>query len=136
MSERLDQTTHLPLGTRDAVHVPVIAGRFNYKTSFPELEPGSFVKFVDKDFTLFELCEKKDAHGFINPYLDEIYYFDNVLIFILPNITTPVRHYFEINLQQKTNEREVLEAELEEMKRNDESCAECYEIRNNEIIRM
>lgn len=151
--ERMDQRTRLPLGTRDAGHIPFVVGR--YKESFhqvPEEErkayweqyyaerekfkPGCFVKFIDDKFIYFEVCEKAKAHGYVNPALDEISTYDNVLVFMLPGITEPVRHHFEIRPEKRDLERRLLEAELEQHKEEDPGCAECWTILNNEVVRM
>ncbi len=137
-TERLDHSTTLPLGTRDAVHLHIVVGKFEYniKEQFPTyLTPGSFVKFVDKEFTKFVLCEREEAHGFLNQFIKKICYYDNVIVFLLPDIATPVRHHFEIDLQKRQSEQWVLEAELEEAQSADPECASCYHIKNGRVIR-
>lgn len=126
-------------GTRDAVHVPVVAARAKYiplSTGIrPEYVPGAYVKFVDDKFMEFIICDKKEAHGILNPFLDEISVFDTVLVFIMPGITTPVRHDFKIDPKFKEIEQGMLQSELEYAKKSDPECAGCYEIRNNTVIR-
>lgn len=133
----LDKTCTLPVGTRDAVHWPIIVGQCDYHNlpKVPMLTPGMFVKFTNDSFTKFIPCPKEEAHGVINPALDEIIYFDSVVILMMPGITTPVRHEFQVDLEKKKLERLFLEQDLEEAKKNDPDCAECYEIRNNAIVR-
>lgn len=136
-SERLDQSTKLPLGTRDAVHVPIIAAKLDPKEKYyGQIDAGSFVKFTDPEFTLFTICQKENAHGIINPFLDEVNFYDTVVILLLPGITTPVRHAFNIDVSQKERERSILEIELEEARKSDPDCASCWIIHNNEIVRM
>jgi hypothetical protein len=136
--DRLDQDCCLPLGTRDAVHLPIVVATYKYggPSNRHELKPGEYVKFVDKDYIYFVPCEKEEAQGILNPFLDEITYFDPVVVFILPGITTAVRHAFEINPEMKTWEKQYLEKNLERAKQEDPACAGCYIIRNNDIIRM
>lgn len=140
MNHRLDQNCHIPLGTRDAVHVPFVVGRASWgKSSLQErmdgMKPGAFVRFVDEKFVEFVLCAKEEAHGIINPFLDEVSYYDSVVVMLIPGITTPVVHHFEINPKQKELEQQILQSELELAKESDPPCAGCYVIRNNEVIR-
>jgi hypothetical protein len=136
--ERLDMTCKLELGTRDACHVPFIVGQLhrnpvNYH--FQELKPGEFVKFVDEKFQKFVTCGKDEAHGILNPFIDEISMYESVVVFILPGITTSVRHTFNIDPKLKEYQKELLEEHLKASKEDDPNCAGCYEIRNNTIIR-
>lgn len=138
MTDRLDQRCKLALGTRDAFHVPAIVGQLDYdyeSFDYEPLLPGSYVKFIDDKFTKFNLCDRKDAHGYLNPNLEDISWSDNVLVFLFPGITTPVRHQFEIDLSKKDREIEVLEEELKLKQERDPECAECWFIYNNEVIR-
>ena len=138
MDKRIDQTTNLPLGTRDSSHMPWVVARikYDYKNGLPEIKPGAYVKFINPECTSFELTENRaEAHGFINPCLEEIGIYDNVIVFLLPGITSPVRHYFEISLDKQKIEREILEEELKEIREADPNCGDCWVIRNNEIIR-
>lgn len=138
----LDQNCNIPLGTRDAIHVPFVVGspaRLSLEEERQlgfERKPGSFVKFTDDKFIEFIPCDKESAHGILNPFLDEISRYDKVIVFLLPGITTPVRHNFDINLQQKQVEKQILEIELKHQKEADPDCADCWMIRNNAIIRM
>ena len=139
MQERLDQTCHLPIGTRDAIHVPFVVARLAESVSMEDrlagLKPGSFVRFTDAEYTKFVICDKQLAHGILNPFVDEISYYEPVVVLLMPGITTPVRHRFDINPSLKESERQWLSARLEEAKEEDPDCAGCYEIRNNKIIR-
>jgi len=138
MSHQLDQTCRIPVGTRDAVHVPFVVGRAkdsSIQERIEGLKPGSFVKFVDDKFVEFALCTKEEAHGILNPFLDEITWYDAVVVFIMPGITTPVVHHFEIEPKLKELHQKMLELELEQRKESDPACAGCYEIKNNKVIR-
>jgi len=137
--ERLDKTTRLMIGTRDAVHVPIavaeVSREYCSQNKIWTLNPGTYVKFVNDEFTKFEPCDKSEAHGVLNPFLDEISTYEPVIVLLNPGITTPVRHHFDIDLQQKARELSFLEIELEEVKEKDPDCAGCWVIRNNSIIR-
>lgn len=143
MNERLDQTCHLIVGTRDAAHIPFVVAQYNITTTTLEerlkmghkLPPGHFVRFIDDNYMHFVLCDRDEAHGIINPFIEEVRFYDAVVIFILPGITSSVRHYFDINPKLKALEQQMLESELEQRKQEDPACAGCYEIRNNDIIR-
>jgi hypothetical protein len=138
MKQDLDKSCHLAVGTRDAVHVPFTVGKYDYnsKSHIYELTPGSFVKFTNSAFTIFVLCEKEESHGILNPFLDEISVWDNVIVFLKPGITTPVVHNFDIDLTLRDRNKQLLEMELEEARKLDPECADCYQIKNNDIIRM
>lgn len=142
MNERLDNTCRLPVGTRDSVHVPFVVGRAEFPkelrdrmTLHKALQPGAYVKFIDDKYTKFVLCEKAEAHGVLNPFLDQISMWDPVVVFLLPGITTTTRHTFEIDPGMKDQVRTVLEAQLRRAQEEDPECAECYEIVNNQLIR-
>ncbi len=139
--ENLDESCTMAQGTRDAIHVPIIAARAA-EVSLKEksdnnftLKPGSFVKFTNDKFNEFLVCDKAEAHGIINPFIDEVSYWDNVVIFLMPGITTAVRHQFEVDIKLKEQRQKLLEWELEASKQEDPECAGCYEIRNNRVIR-
>jgi len=135
--QRLDQDCELPVGTRDACHVPFVVARKAYGNPKDwELKPGEFVKFTNDKYTEFVTCTKEEAQGILNPFLDEISTFENVIVFMMPGITGPVQHEFEINPQVRLDEKEMLEVELEERKEQNPECADCYMIRNNRVIRM
>lgn len=136
MSDRLDQTCRLPAGTRDAVHVPIVAGRWARNDFTSELKPGEFVKFVDDKFVDFVPCQKDEAHGVANPFLDVISHIDPVIILLFPGITTPVRHDFNIDLNKNLIEKEMLKFEVEQARKEDPGCAGCWIIHNNEVIRL
>ncbi len=136
---RLDYTCNLPMGTRDALHVPYVVARWDTPNDIKErlagLKPGSYVKFINTEYTKFVVCEKADAQGVVNPFIDEISCYDNVVVLLIPGITTPVRHNFDIKPELLQAEKEILELELRGAKNQDPGCAECYEIRNNEVVR-
>jgi hypothetical protein len=100
-----------------------------------ELKPGNWVRFTNNKYTEFEPCNKDEAHGILNPFLDEISTYDTVIVFLIPGITEPVRHTFDINPEKKKWEKEILDMEVEEARKNDPDCAGCWQIRNNEVIR-
>lgn len=123
------------IGTKDAVHVHiVIAEKDSYKE---EIKPGDWVKFTDDKYNKIIKCEKVDAHGIVDPFLDEyIYSFDKFAVLLVPGIASAVRHDFEINPNFRVWEKEALEDELKEIRDNDSDCGDCWQIRNNKIIRM
>ncbi len=133
--ERLDETCRLMTGTRDAVHVPIVAAVVD-RSHKGELTPGDFVKFTDAEFTKFLPCKKNEAHGILNPFIDEISRYEPVVVMLVPGITSPVRHNFDIDPKQQQIKTEMLKAELEEAKQSDPECAECWIISNNRIIRL
>lgn len=134
---RLDQTCRLPVGTRDAVHVPIVVAKakFDINDRIFEFSPGAYVKFIDDEFTTFVTCEKDEAHGVMNPFLEKIYIFDPVIIMLLPGITGPVRHHFDIDPSRRELEKQFLQDELKASMEADPECAGCYHIRNNEVGR-
>jgi hypothetical protein len=134
-SERLDQDTCLPRGTRDALHVPFVVAGADYKYR-GRINSGDFVKFVDEKFTLFTPCEREEAHGVINPFLKEVSCYQTVVVLLLPGITTSVRHTFEITPEKKEWEKDILQTELEAAKREDPECADCWVILNNRVTRL
>ncbi len=142
MNERLDQTCHIEAGTRDAVHVPFIVVDFVTTDFFdslndflPRFKPGDWIRFLDAECDKFEKCEKKDAHGLINPFIDTISCCDSVVVFLRPGITGPVRHNFNIDFERSKFEQEVLQEELALAKAEDLECAECWHIENNRVTR-
>jgi hypothetical protein len=138
--DRLDKSCSLPVGTRDAIHVPYVVAtctatieqQQEHKFKIP---PGSYVRFTDENCTKFILCARDEAQGIVNPFLTEILFWHPVVVLVMPGITTPVRHIFNINPAMQRWEQQVLEKELAEVKAQDPDCAECWHIRNNEIIR-
>lgn len=139
--DRLDHSCRLPVGTRDAVHVPfVVAAAAVEATTIDDringLKPGSYVKFLDDGYTKFVVCEKAEAQGVLNPFVDEISYYEPVVVMMMPGITSPVRHHFDIDPRLKDMERHWLEAELAQAKQEDPDCAGCWVIKNNRVIRM
>jgi hypothetical protein len=139
----LSKTCNLPLGVRDAMHVPfVIAKVFEPKREKGDpwvdlsVEPNTWVKFTDNSFTHFVKCTKEEAHGLINPFLtDAVRSYENVVVLLVPGITTPVRHGFDIDPQLLAARNQELETRLQIEKEEDPNCADCWAIRNNEIIR-
>jgi len=143
----LNKTCDIDIGTRDAVHVPIVVGRlFHPKpvrdesgkmifTPLEPVEPGQWVKFVDSDFTDFTACTKDEAHGMINPFIDYVPYYDAVVVILKPGITSPVRHNFDIDPKKAEIRKQYLEVELEEAKKEDPGCAHCWQIINDEVIR-
>jgi hypothetical protein len=134
----LGTDSDLPVGTRDAVHVPFVVAIVDHKLNVGirlSIQPGQWVRFTDEKFTKVEPCEKEDAHGIIDPFIDEMSLY-NVRVLLRPGITSPVRHEFEIDPSRLQLERAMLAAEVEERKRNDPGCAECWRIQNRRVIRM
>lgn len=128
-----DPAYDMLVGTRDALHVPIIVATFDDYKQRCEALPGRWVKFVDADFTKIQLSDKEDGHGIIDPFLDEVGI--DVVVLLKPGITSPVRHQFEINTNFLSINRMMLEAELAEAKADDPDCAECWEIQNGKVIR-
>ena len=126
------------VGTRDAVHVPIVFAEIDNKLSIDirmNIQPGQWVRFVDEKFTKIEPCEKENGHGIIDPFIEDISLW-NVRVLLRPGITSPVRHEFEIDPRKLEIENALLAAELEENKRNDPNCAECWVIQNRRLVRM
>lgn len=135
MAERLDHGCKLITGQRDAVHVPIVAGEYNGDPWERDIVPGEWVRFVDDKFEKFEPCLKAEAHGIVNPFLEKVPAYETVLILLKPGITTPVRHEFHIVPHQPEFEKRMLEIELEDAKKGDPGCAECYYVENGEVRR-
>ena len=135
MTRSLDQDCDLPAGTRDAIHVPFVVGKPVFQ-GIQHIQPGSWVRFVDANFTEFVLCDKTDAHGIVNPFLDEISRYNDVVVLLIPGITSQVTHQFDIDPSLRDQRQAMLEAELAEVKEQDPGCADCWVIRNNCVVRM
>lgn len=121
------------VGQRDAVHVPIVIARnSDYKV---KLGPGDWVKFKDEKYTEIVPASKEDALGMIDPFLEEVSVYDPVVVLLIPGITTPVRHEFDIVPSMREYEDEILKIDLEERKEADPECAGCWAIRNREVIR-
>ncbi len=131
----LNERCVLSVGTRDAIHVPIVAAKADHSVGYDDIKPGCFIKFLDKEYSKFVLCDKKEAHGMVNPFIEQISSYDTVIVFIMPDITSPVRHQFEINPTQRDWQQKILEQELEEAKVSDPDCAGCYAIENGQVIR-
>jgi hypothetical protein len=131
MSERLDQASSLSVGTRDAVHVPIIV--INAKGNL--LAPGMWIRFTNESCNDYEVCNRENAHGIINPFISKIRSYDSVVVFLVPGITTPVQHNFDIVWDKAKMEHVMLELELAEIIKNEPNCAECYYIENGSIQR-
>ena len=142
--DRLDHECSLPLGTRDAVHVPFVVaedGRTNEeKLRVDEggrsIKPGDYVRFLDSEFRKFTPCDQAEAQGIVNPFLERADIWHPVIVFLLPGLTGPVRHHFDIDVTAPGRERLYLESELEQAKREDPACADCYFIENGRLQRM
>lgn len=122
------------LGERDAVHVPIVTCEAHDYKNLPA--PSDWVRFTDDKFTTVVKCEKKDAHGIADPFLDEISAFQRFAVLIVPGVTTDVRHEFQIIPELRDAKRQALEFELEQIKLDDQACSDCWVIRNNNILRM
>jgi hypothetical protein len=139
MSNQLDQECDLPLGTRDAIHVPYVVGTISKDLSLKErmlILPGCWVRFIDDKFIKFVPCEKAEAHGMVNPFLDKISRYSDVVVLLIPGITSQVTHQFDIDPSLRDQRQAMLEAELAEVKEQDPGCADCWVIRNNCVVRM
>lgn len=130
-------------GTRDAVHVPIVIARFKESKdvkeqlkSMDELKPGQWVKFVDDKYIDFVLSDQENGHGIVDPFLDDVGVWDDIRILLRPGITTPVRHQYEINPAMLKARKKLLDMELEEKKQEDPECADCWQIKNGDIVRM
>lgn len=134
MKELGKEPDDLLLGQKDAVHVPIVIARSqDYKQ---QLHPGDWVNFTDKKYTQFVVVDtKEEALGMIDPFLDEVSPYDNVVILLKPGITSPVRHEFEINPELLEETNKLLREELKELQEKDSGCSECWTIRNGSIIR-
>ena len=89
----LDESVNeIPLGTKDAVHVPYIVVR-----GYDEVNAGDWVRFTDSNQERVESCDKSEAIGIINPFMDSISYDEHFVVLLMPGITTPVHHQFEID---------------------------------------
>lgn len=142
MKNELGYDPNVPAGTRDAIHVPIVIGRLKENSFFIErlkdhenLKPGKWVKFVDNKYIEFELSDKENGHGIIDPFLDEVSVFDDIRILLRPGITSPVRHEYEINPEMLKFENELLQQEVEARKEEDPNCASCWQIKNRKVIR-
>jgi hypothetical protein len=124
------------LGTRDAVHVPFVVGRFQRSKEYIDLNPGQWVRFVDNEYTEFVLSDYQNGHGIIDPFLEKACIYESVRILLRPGITSPVRHTFEIAPAFHEVNKIKLEQELAQAQEDDPNCAGCWQIINNEITRM
>lgn len=138
MKNELGYDPRMPAGTRDAVHVPIVIGRLKRPLDVAKensLQPGSWVKFVDNKYIEFELSDKENGHGIVDPFVDEIAFFGEIFILLRPGITTPVRHEYEIDPEMLKFQKELLQEELKNERESDPACADCWQIRNGSVIR-
>lgn len=137
--------TNEHLGRRDAFHAPAILAQ-----AAPNcwIEPGQRVWFVDENMTLVDDMGEGPAHGVIDPFLsreqvreanpfsDTEYKQRPFWVLLLPGTTSNLTHHFDISLPKLGDEdKDRLEAELAQHQKEDPGCAECYHIRDGEIIR-
>jgi hypothetical protein len=144
MQIRLDQNCKLKRGIKDAIHVPFIVARLdnNYGNDIDsimamsdKLKPGCYIKFTNYECTSFVPCEKDEAHGIINPFLDTVCFYDDVVILLVPSVVTKFSHDFDIDLTKQQLEKQKLTQELIQTIANDSECGNCWRIKNNEIVR-
>lgn len=132
------QLHKLPVGTRDALHIPFVVVSYNNSNY---LSPGDLVRFTDETCTKLEKTnfnqplERYQAHGMVNPFVDKLTCDENVVVFLLPGLTSPVRHTFEINVKERNQIAIELEKELEQEKENDPNCAQCWYVLNDMVTR-
>lgn len=91
----------IPLGTKDAVHVPYIV----VKAAYESVNPGNWVRFSNSSQEKVVSCDKDDALviGIVNPFVDSVSYGDSFVVLLIPSITTPVRHQFEIDATKRSS---------------------------------
>lgn len=129
----------LPAGTRDALHVPFVV--VSYDCNNPII-PGDLVRFTDETCTKLERVKRANplhmyqAHGMVNPFTDIVPYEQNIVVFLLPGRTSPVRHTFDIKVKERNRIAIELENGLELEKEQDPNCAECWQVVNDTITRM
>jgi hypothetical protein len=150
----LGKECDLQIGTRDAIHVPIVIAKFyhhpypgsadknseawkNYVSTINlEPKPGDWVKFTDGKYDTITLCSKEEAHGMIDPFMDIIISsYDPVAVLLFPGTTSPVCHSFQINPEKRFTERNLLKEELEAQQAADPACAECWDVANGRVFR-
>lgn len=132
-SINLGENTSLPAGTRDAVHCPIVI--VSSKEYPVKLSPGDWVKFTDDKFTKVEKCEKRDADGIVDPFLETVDCYENFAIMLVPHTTQGLFHSFDINPAYRKAYQKSLQLELEDVRQNDPDCGDCWAIKNGKIIR-
>ena len=127
---KLGEEHNLPLGHRDAIHVPIVLAECHFKEY--ETVAGCWVRFIDDACTVIEPCEREFAHGVVDPFMAENgQYRPPIVVLLKPGLSGPVRHNFEVTLPERT----ALEKELAEVRADDPRCAECWQIRNGRLER-
>lgn len=115
------------LGTRDAFHVPVIVAR-----SDRPVEPGVWVRFLNKEATEVEPCAKNESHGMVDPFREDPYISHGPFLVLLnPGLVQSVRHTFDVGFIQPTE----LDNQLVQQRKEDPMCAECWVIEDGELVR-
>ena len=97
----LGQTDKLPLGTRDAVHVPYIVA-----CAICPVEPGDWVKFTTRSGTGVTKCSKEEADGIIDPFINGPITSDFFMVLIKPGKSGPVKHNFTMPFDNSYIERD------------------------------
>lgn len=100
------------LGTRDAVHVPVVI-----VTSEELLLPGEWVKFADSTYTRVISCEYEDRHGIVDPFVSSVPKHTRFLMMVIPEGTTKVEHNFNFTFKNMPTKQ---------YKDPDDECRGCY----------
>lgn len=82
------------LGTRDAIHVPVVTSKARYLTV-----PGDSVVFTDATLTEFREASGGYRHGILDPFLKEpVRSGDVCTILVDPEMQIHVRHHYDLDI--------------------------------------
>ncbi|MHA1943809.1 MAG: hypothetical protein ACW96M_05375 [Candidatus Thorarchaeota archaeon] len=124
-------------GLRDAFHAPAILCQINIDNCRTCPDDVKFVRFTDEECTEVAPCEREQAHGVVDPFVELEWYMDNKLVWVLlkPGIVTNLYHAFEMELEPMSDEEKSLRAELKQRREEDPNCAECWQIEGGRVIR-
>lgn len=128
---KINEECILPVGFRDACHVPFVVVEVD---NYYDFRPGDWVRFKDTSMKTIEHCEHHKAHGVVNPFLETFY--RKFLVMLMPDVNTPVRHVFDLDLVKLAEKEHRLTSELAEaVEQEAESCKDCWSIINNSVQR-
>jgi len=113
-------------GEMDAIHIPIVS-----TTCDDWVSNGEYVRFVDESLTKVESVESSFAHAIVDPLNHELMGKDTPFyVMILPGKSTPVRHHFDVIIEESPQENELRQA-----REKDPDCAKCWVIEDGQIIR-
>jgi hypothetical protein len=107
------------VGTRDAVHVPVVL-----VTAHDKIKAGDNVRFADDTYKMVVKTEKSRRHAIVDPFLPDNFNITNsFLVMLVPDATLKLVHHYDLAFT------DVPKAYVEPIEDNDDEdngCRGCY----------